>query len=535
MSSRSYRANANQRFDNFGRSFKELKQADKMLSKEPKDGDKFKSAYAYQRLGDISNDSDGRQLTISSTVTAEYCKTLWAKHDYKTLMYMLDQFTAMRKITMGKPSSMKINYDFFKDMGAARLRYDMWAQFYYRRSTYYPRNWSYIFYAMIPDSSYVPSYTKPELKILIALFMELKEASLSFDKEITANDARYSREKFVWYYSDEINKYCSLIIDNNLTKDAKFYAYYRLLLFSFKKSESLKTTEEAITEIQNEFLAKYPELKSLCDMTEDQFNDWKYNFYERIIAEEKYDEFKPDKAPYNQRCEKILSIFAEIVRFVFTIFDDNNKVLKYIKYRGPTRDQAYSTLDIISLPLSKDVPKPPKEKCRLALYHVVLKDVLKDAKSIIPKLMKILEEDKDIKDHEQELINILYENIMLDCYPFTYAIIKSNKHIHDEFKKKLQANFAHDWRYISYRKAYANLMEPSDYPAGYTEGFETVLMIYTAQTKGHCDKKRAEYLLNRLDANIDEVTRTCRNPAGYCRAVLIDAVNGIEDDWAKIN
>ena len=241
MSSRSYRANANQRFDNFGRSFKELKQADKMLSKEPKDGDKFKSAYAYQRLGDISNDSDGRQLTISSTVTAEYCKTLWAKHDYKTLMYMLDQFTAMRKITMGKPSSMKINYDFFKDMGAARLRYDMWAQFYYRRSTYYPRNWSYIFYAMIPDSSYVPSYTKPELKILIALFMELKEASLSFDKEITANDARYSREKFVWYYSDEINKYCSLIIDNNLTKDAKFYAYYRLLLFSFKKSESLKT------------------------------------------------------------------------------------------------------------------------------------------------------------------------------------------------------------------------------------------------------------------------------------------------------
>ena len=513
MSSRSYRANASQ---------------------TKKDGDKFKSAYTYQRLGDISNDSDGKQLTISSTVTAEYCKTLWAKHDYKTLMYMLDQFTTMRKITMGKPSSMKINYDFFKDMGAARLRHDMWAQFYYRRSTYYPRNWSYIFYAMIPDSSYVPSYTKPELKILIALFMELKEASLSFDKEITANDARHSREKFVWYYSDEINKYCSLIIDNNLTKDAKFYAYYRLLLFSFKKSESLKTTEEAITEIQNEFLAKYPELKSLCDMTEDQFNDWKYNFYERIISEKKYDEFKPDKAPYNERCGKILSIFTEMVQFVFGIFDDNDKLFKYTKYRGPI-DQAYANLHINSLPLSKDVPRPPKEKCILALNRLLLKEVLKDVKSVIPKLMKILEEDKDIKDHEQVLINILYDNLILGCCPFTYAIIKSNKHIHDELKKKLQANFAHDWRYITYRKAYANLMEPSDYPAGYTEGFETVLMIYTAETKGHCDKKRAEYLLDRLNANLNEVTRTCRSPAGYCRAVLIDAVEGVEDDWAKIN
>ena len=42
---------------------------------------------------------------------------------------------------------------------------------------------------MIPDSSYVPLYTKPELNILITLFMELKEASISFDKEITANNS----------------------------------------------------------------------------------------------------------------------------------------------------------------------------------------------------------------------------------------------------------------------------------------------------------------------------------------------------------
>ena len=275
-------------------------------------GDKFKSAYAYQTLGDISNDKDGKQLTISSTVTAEYCKTLWAKHDYKTLMYMLDQFTSMRKITMGK------------DMGAARLRYDMWAQFYYRRSTYYPKNWSYIYYAMIPDSSYVPLYTKPELNILITLFMELKEASISFDKEITANNSTHSRETLVWRYSDEINKYCSLIIDNNLTKDAKFYAYYRLLLFSFKKSESLKTSKEEIEDICNEFLAKYPKLEKLVDMTEDQFNDWKYNFYERIISEINYDEYKPDKVPYNERCEKILSIFAKMVELVFAIYVGKN-------------------------------------------------------------------------------------------------------------------------------------------------------------------------------------------------------------------
>lgn len=499
-------------------------------------GDKFKSAYAYQTLGDVSNDKDGKQLTISSTVTAEYCKTLWAKHDYKTLMYMLDQFTSMRKITMGKAPSVKIDYDFFKDMGAARLRYDMWAQFYYRRSTYYPKNWSYIYYAMIPDSSYVPLYTKPELNILITLFMELKEASISFDKEITANNSTHSRETLVWRYSDEINKYCSLIIDNNLTKDAKFYAYYRLLLFSFKKSESLKTSKEEIEDICNEFLAKYPKLEKLVDMTEDQFNDWKYNFYERIISEINYDEYKPDKVPYNERCEKILSIFAKMVELVFAIYDDNDTYTKYTKYRGRTTISSYNNLKInLITRLSHDVPRPPKEKCRLALNRVVLKDVLKDANSIIPKLMKILEEDKDIKDHEQELINILYENIMLDCYPFTYAIIKSNKHIHDEFKKKLQANFAHDWRYISYRKAYANLMEPSDYPAGYTEGFETVLMIYRAKTKGHCDKKRAEYLLDRLDANINEVTRTCGSQAGYCRAILIDAVEDVEDDWAKIN
>ena len=199
-------------------------------------------------------------------------------------------------------------------------------------------------------------------------------------------------------------------------------------------------------------------------------------------------EYKPDKVPYNERCEKILSIFAKMVELVFAIYDDNDTYTKYTKYRGRTTISSYNNLKInLITRLSHDVPRPPKEKCRLALNRVVLTDVLKDAKSIIPKLMKILEEDKDIKDHEQELINILYENIMLDCYPFTYAIIKSNKHIHDEFKKKLQANFAHDWRYISYRKAYANLMEPSDYPAGYTEGFETVLMIYRAKTKVLCD------------------------------------------------
>ena len=497
-------------------------------------GDKFKSAYAYQTLGDISNDKDGKQLTISSTVTAEYCKTLWAKHDYKTLMYMLDQFTSMRKITMGKAPSVKIDYDFFKDMGAARLRYDMWAQFYYRRSTYYPKNWSYIYYAMIPDSSYVPLYTKPELNILITLFMELKEASISFDKEITANNSTHSRETLVWRYSDEINKYCSLIIDNNLTKDAKFYAYYRLLLFSFKKSESLKTSKEEIEDICNEFLAKYPKLEKLVDMTEDQFNDWKYNFYERIISEINYDEYKPDKVPYNERCEKILSIFAKMVELVFAIYDDNDTYTKYTKYRGRTTISSYNNLKInLITRLSHDVPKPPEEKCVLALNSLRLDEVLKDAKSVIPRLLKILEENGN-ENNEQKLIDILYNTIVTSCYPFLYAVIKCNKPIHDKIKEKLQANFDHDWRYIAYRRAYANLMEPSDYPRGYTEGFETALMIYTAETRGHCDRNRAIYLLDRLNLNINEVIKTRGGSLSQYRFILIDAIDGMEDEWAKI-
>lgn len=109
--------------------------------------------------------------------------------------------------------------------------------------------------------------------------------------------------------------------------------------------------------------------------------------------------------------------------------------------------------------------------------------------------MKILEETEPVdkeeedEDYDQKLINILYNYVRDGCYPFTYAIIKCNKAVYDAFKEKLQTNFDCDWKYPQFGRAYANLTDEKDCLHGYSEAFETILMIYLAETKGHYDKE----------------------------------------------